>query len=420
MAYPVSSDVSSGQPTAAAHYNNLRADALRLGQASTDAVNLGDIFARFENNLTLQYLATNKVRVAASATAPVMLVVNGTPLLATAAVDLPGGSVPSGGAAWWYVFAVQTAGSTTFTLSANTTLPEAAGTRRIGRFYWDGAAITKLKTELRVYQEGLLGLATGPLCQGRLTLTTGTPVTTSAVNSSTTLYFTPYLGSRVALWSVGFGWLMYSFSEVSITLVGKTASKNNDVFLYDNAGVLTLELLQWTDDTNRATAIVLQDGVYVKSGDATRLYLGTIRINASGGQSTENQTQRFLWNYFNRVRRQLVKTEATSHAYAGTTRVWNNDATQKIEYVVGLVEDLLDLVIYVEMTGATSCYVAWGIDSQSVVYAYGPVIYGALHIALSRSLAIAPSIGYHYISPLENSTGSSTFASVEYNAYVNA
>ncbi len=38
MAYPLSSEVSAGQPTASAHYNNLRDDALYLGMGSANAV----------------------------------------------------------------------------------------------------------------------------------------------------------------------------------------------------------------------------------------------------------------------------------------------------------------------------------------------------------------------------------------------
>jgi hypothetical protein len=345
----------------------------------------------------------------------VAVVVNGVPLYTTTSVDLPAGSVPSGAAAWWYVFAVQAAGSTGFTLTANTTLTEAAGTRRIGRFYWDGSAITKLVTELRLYHESLLGLATGPVCQGRLTLVTGTPVTVNAATGVATLYFAPYQGALVSLWSTGFGWKMYTFAELSISLVGKTANKNNDVFLYDNGGTLTLELVEWTSDSARATAIALLDGVYVKSGDSTRLYLGTIRINAAGGQCNENDTNRFVWNYFNRTPRRMSKTESTSHTYASTLRVWNNDAAQKLEFVVGVSEDPIQLNLFTEMTGATYCNLAWGLDSQSVSSALGPQIYGAVHLVLDRWFALFPGIGYHYLSPLETSSGTSTFAFVEYS-----
>ncbi len=59
MTYPLSSDVVAGQPTAADHYNNLRADALRLGQAAADSNNLADLLTqRTSRTLTIQLLGT--------------------------------------------------------------------------------------------------------------------------------------------------------------------------------------------------------------------------------------------------------------------------------------------------------------------------------------------------------------------------
>ncbi len=119
----------------------------------------------------------------------------------------------------------------------------------------------------------------GPLdysaCEGRLTLTSGTPVTTSDVTAATTLYFTPYTGNRIGL-NNGSAWQVHTFTELSIAIPA-TTDTNYDVFVYDNSGTPTLELLAWSDATTRATAIAFNGGVYVKSGDATRRYLGTIR-----------------------------------------------------------------------------------------------------------------------------------------------
>ena len=70
MTYPLSSEVSSGQPTAAAQYNNLRRDALRLGQADADAATLADFLGRFSHNLRLELLETDRLRVPASPTSP--------------------------------------------------------------------------------------------------------------------------------------------------------------------------------------------------------------------------------------------------------------------------------------------------------------------------------------------------------------
>ena len=70
MTYPLSTDVSTGQPTAAAHYNALRADALRLGQAEADSVKVAQFLNRYQSGIRLQYLATNRLRVPYVTTSP--------------------------------------------------------------------------------------------------------------------------------------------------------------------------------------------------------------------------------------------------------------------------------------------------------------------------------------------------------------
>src|SRR3989344_6235690 len=51
--------------------------------------------------------------------------------------------------------------------------------------------------------------------QGRLTLTTAVPVTTSDVTAATTVYFTPYNGDKIALYD-GSTWAISAFTEKSI------------------------------------------------------------------------------------------------------------------------------------------------------------------------------------------------------------
>ena len=70
MSYPLSSDVAAGDNTASAQYNNLRSDALRLGNLATDSINLGSLIEFFESKLNIIRLATNTVRVAASFAVP--------------------------------------------------------------------------------------------------------------------------------------------------------------------------------------------------------------------------------------------------------------------------------------------------------------------------------------------------------------
>jgi hypothetical protein len=145
MAYPLSADVATGQLTAASHYNNLRADATRIGQALADVVPLGSFLSRYAEGVLISYLATNRVRVAFVTTNPATLMVNGYMLQAAANVDLAAGLF-SGAAATWYIFAIRSAGSTTFTLGVNTSSAEAADQRVIGECYWDGTNVVNVKS----------------------------------------------------------------------------------------------------------------------------------------------------------------------------------------------------------------------------------------------------------------------------------
>lgn len=177
------------------------------------------------------------------------------------------------------------------------------------------------------------------ICNGRLTLESGVPVSTTNQSAKTTVYFTPFRGNVVSLYNTTLGkWIRHTFTELSLSLSGYTANKNYDIWLYDNAGTPTLASTVWTDNSTRATALTTQDGVYVKTGALNYRYLGTIRINSTGGQCEDTLTQRFVWNYYNQVPRKLYTAESTTHTYATATfRKWNNsDINNKTEFVVGM------------------------------------------------------------------------------------
>lgn len=93
----------------------------------------------------------------------------------------------------------------------------------------------------------------------------------------------------------------------------------------------------------RATALAVQDGVYVKSGDPTRKYLGTFKTTGAGQLTADNRAQRYIWNYYNRRARSLLKQELTNvWTYGSTTPAWraaNNDARNRVEFVCGMAED---------------------------------------------------------------------------------
>jgi len=246
------------------------------------------------------------------------------------------------------------------------------------------------------------------ICNGRLTLTTGVPVTTSDVTAAGTIYFALYNGNRISLYD-GTRWKLYTFTERSLSLT-LTSGKNYDVFLYDNAGTLTLELsAAWTTDTARANALTTQDGVNVKSGATTRRYLGTIR--ASGTNTVEDSAgKRFVWNFNNQVRRSLLKQQPTSPAtYTYGTNSWrssNADSTLRVEIVIGIAGPLLDLRSQqtVITPSPTYGYTGLGEDtttasSSTLSYRAGGGVGGDKGVL--AHLIKYPAIGYHYYQQIE-------------------
>lgn len=201
----------------------------------------------------------------------------------------------------------------------------------------------------------------------RLTLTTGVPVTTADVLAATTLYCTPFRGNRIALYD-GALWNLRSSAELSIAIPA-TVSQVYDVFCFDNAGVPTLELLAWTNDTTRATALVRQDGVLCKTGVLTRRYLGSVRTTAVSGQTEDSNLNRYVWNYSNRLRRPEQRFETTtSWTYASTTiRQANGAAANQVNFLIGVSEDLVEGMLNATASSQDNVdgVAAFGLDSTT-------------------------------------------------------
>jgi hypothetical protein len=266
--------------------------------------------------------------------------------------------------------------------------------------------------------ERLLAVGLHSVSQGRLTTESGVAISTGDRTAQSTLYFTPYSGNKIALYD-GTRWGFHTFTERSLSISGLTSDKNYDVFLYNNAGTLTLELSDaWTDDTTRDDALTTQDGIYVKSGATTRRYLGTIRTT---GTTTieDSTTKRFVWNVRNRVSRRLQKTESTgSWTYASTTiRQANGNSANQVAVVCGLVESLISLQVGATVGSATTAVMFAGIGEDSTTalanecaagnypaYVSLQVCYGVSNNTLKKTVPL----GYHYYTWLEACSGAST------------
>jgi hypothetical protein len=252
---------------------------------------------------------------------------------------------------------------------------------------------------------------------GRLTLESGVPVSASDQTSKTTVYYTPYQHNVIVLWD-GTDWVPYTFTETSLALGTLTSGKNYDVFGYVSGGALTLESLVWTSDTARATAVTLQDGRYCKSGDKTRLLLGTFRTTSTtttedsgGGTTSQTGGKRFLCNVYNRVRRHLGVIDTTdSWSYTtNTTRQANNASGNKVELLIALpgfdVSARITATVATNTNSARWAKIGIGVDSTSTYSGLSSYAYSAATLSLSVNLSAtynAPlSEGYHYLAWLE-------------------
>lgn len=250
---------------------------------------------------------------------------------------------------------------------------------------------------------------------GRLTLTTAVPVTTSDVTAATTLYYTAYKGNAIALFDGTSTWNVLNFTELSIA-IPSTNNTMYDVWVYDNAGVPTMEVLAWTNDTTRATALTTQNGVLVKTGATTRRYVGSFRTTGTVGQTEDSLAKRYVWNYYNRVNRPMQVLEATnSWTYSTASfRQANNSAANQIDFVVGVTEDPILAYAVSQAVNSTTTgrnvSIGIGLDSTTVNSAIMANINctSLIYAGLNAFYDAYVSPGRHFLAWLEKGNGTDT------------
>ncbi len=244
-------------------------------------------------------------------------------------------------------------------------------------------------------------LATRTPPGGRLTLTASTPVTSSDVTGGT-IYYEPFVGEHCPLWD-GTRWTSATVTGQSVATAA-TSGNNYDVFAYLSSGVLALETLIWTDGTTRATGLTRTDGLWTKTGDKTRLYLGTARASAANTYS-DALLKRFLWNCYNRRPRKLKVVE-TADSWSYTTasfRSWNNSTANRVEVLIGLADEgEVDLIFHAISFSTGTVSVGIGLDSVTVTSA--DVMRSSSASGFQQPDARYtghPGLGYHYLQALE-------------------
>lgn len=278
----------------------------------------------------------------------------------------------------------------------------------------------------KISVDRVLGYTARNIFDFRLTTETGVALSTSDRTNQGTIYLTPcdrfsgISGSGSARMTIydGSRWKLHISAELSLALSSLTSDKNYDVFVYDNSGTLTLELsAAWTNDTTRATELVMQDGVLVKDGATTRRYCGTIRTTSTTA-TEDSAVKRFVWNLYNQAPRDMFtcpgysdNNAATSYNSTSTSYVEANGGTaSKVEFVCGVPTAVAYNAHMYSVNSSVNqeCYVAVGEDSTSnAAVANGAQAYTNqatinAHVGKSRSF----TQGYHYLDLLIRVSGS--------------
>ena len=285
------------------------------------------------------------------------------------------------------------------------------------------------------------------LPQGRLSLTTGLPVTVSDVTAAATIY---YSRGFVPIWDGSRFVIRETGAELSLALDATVtdtgyhqSGKNFDIFAIRDAGTYRIATgPAWTSDTARGTGAGTTELEYkvnirtnkvsmtARFGSATGntvtvaanqgTYLGSVRMTATG-QTEDSAVKRFLWNTYNRVPRKLLRKDTTDNWTYSTAAYQqaNASAANQVEALRGLDEDAVELAassVVINSTATTrTVYAAIGLDSTTVkasdsINSFATI--ANLTSAGARQISAhyrgAPGLGYHYLAWLEYGGGADT------------
>ncbi len=271
----------------------------------------------------------------------------------------------------------------------------------------------------------------------RLTLDSTNAVSTANQTAKGTIYLSPWTrGNLISTYDSSI-WTPHSTGQLSVALANVVSGKVYDVFLFNNAGTLTLVFgPAWTNTTTRASSpggIQQQDGVWVNTSTFTDVITGSISVTALNGrllgsvyamatnQLEDSATNRNVANVENRVKRYMFSREgSTSWAYnSATLREINGGSTlgtSRFSYLDPLGDVLLRADAHaIIVAGAVSIgfSAGIGIDSSTVDSSLtrgGPAT--ANNNATPEAIYEGyPGLGYHTIRQLEADTGAATIYS---------
>lgn len=239
--------------------------------------------------------------------------------------------------------------------------------------------------------------------EARLSLSSTDPTADGISNS--TLYLHPFRGNTIAMYdSSETDFLRNSIIGAVSIAIPATTNTVYDVLVYQSGGGLALELVQWTSATVRGSILQLWGGVWVKNGDTSRRYAGTIATGTVSGQSNDTLKERRVWNYYNRLPRSIEIKDATDSWSYGTAvwRAWNGSTANRVNFVRGFAEDAVNLSFGGSaFASQANPVLGIGLDSTTTPTGVTQKIPNNVIANMTALYAGTPAIGLHYLSLLE-------------------
>lgn len=285
--------------------------------------------------------------------------------------------------------------------------------------------------------------------QGRLTLTSGTPVLATDAAAQSTVYYTPYIGNTVPIFN-GSNFIATVFSELSMVMSGANFASGAiyDLFVTIDAGPTnrlgigpvwstltpgsgargtgagTTELQRvngiWVNKNTMTLRYASGSTISVQPFQAT--YVGSMQMDATNSQVScylsYGQSRKWgIWNAYNRVPIIMQGGESTS-SWTYNTATWresNGGTTNFISTFTGLPEEevqarFIQSAQLIDNQAASKANNGIGYNSTTVPSGKIGVIFNSnafagavtLEADITAEYTAAPLIGINNINAIEN------------------
>jgi hypothetical protein len=214
--------------------------------------------------------------------------------------------------------------------------------------------------------------------------------------STTSIRLDPQDGNTIWVYS-GSNWRRRIIPSAGITMANTGLAANNAyfIYLYDNAGVLTMEA------SATAPAVDATSGLKIKTGDPTRLLVGMVKVNADTPGLF--QTPGLVLSWYKRRAIAVAGTALTGPPTSNSTSVVELQAAAQAKFMSWAEEAVLAQFTGWSLTDGAARTAFTQLTLDGVVTAFSPQVSGTSYTANAQDNASCAGYGtvtegYHYIT----------------------